>query len=205
MIEFVGGRGLVAPKPWPQPINTQTYCLTAGTYNYNHNPNYIPPNEKGIEVKRLLYKAYEAIHKYENFHGDTNRRSELNDRVDKIKEWMISQWPDIYGSMGVSGTGAVMGGFASAIGSLQGAMSGLGNSMAQAGVSVAQAWGTIHNCNQPINKVTVGQKIIANIPTPYVQAALDNFAPPKEPWHKPIKELGQKLAWNLGLYKTDAK
>jgi hypothetical protein len=39
-----------------------------------------------------------------------------------------------------------------------------------------------------------------------VQAVIDNFAIPKEPWHKPIKKLGQKLAWDLGLYKIeDAK
>ena len=82
-------------------INTQTYCLTGGAY-YPSDSMQSDPN--GVAAKAALYKAYEAIHKYENFHGDTNRRSELNDRLDQVKEWMISQWPDIRtGSYGVSG------------------------------------------------------------------------------------------------------
>jgi len=105
--------GLVAPNPWIY-INTQTACLTGATFSYQQDQTYIAdPN--GLKAKQMLYKAYEAIHKYENFHGDTNRRSELNDRVDKVKEWMIEQWPDIststYGTSAWSNTLSSLSGF----------------------------------------------------------------------------------------------
>lgn len=136
-------------------INTQSWCLTGATYSSYTEPPIRESDPKGVEVKKLLYKAYEAIHRYENFHNGTNRRSELNDRMDQVKEWMISQWPDIYGSMGVSGTGAAMSGLSSAMGSLQGAMSGLGSSMAGAAVGMTNPYNQIQ---QQVIKATLGEK-----------------------------------------------
>jgi len=168
---------LIPTQPWPPPINTQTAYLTGGAFSYQQDQNYIAdPN--GLKAKQMLYKAYECIHKYENFHGNTNRRSELNDRIDKVKEWMIEQWPDISSGYGPSGVSSAMG--------------QLGGSMVGAGAASAALSGALLGAIGGFNTYYQTQK----------EQKID-VQEPKEPWYKPVKKFGQKLAWDLGLYKSD--
>ena len=84
----------------------QTYAVSGSLLPMPSTSPYAKglSHDKGIEINRLLIKAYDMIHKYENFYNDTNRRSELNDRLDNVKRWAHSQW----GYVGVSGyTGSV--------------------------------------------------------------------------------------------------
>jgi len=85
---------LIAPKPWPIPINTQSCMITAGVM--------YSASIKGTEINSLICEAYDLIHKYENFYGDTNMRSECNDRLDRVRNLVILQWPKYQGMTGQS-------------------------------------------------------------------------------------------------------
>lgn len=157
-----------------QSISTQTYALTGAAYAqipWADPPFEYTPDPHGMEVKGCIYKAYEAIHKYENFYGGTNRRSELNDRLDQVKEWMIQQWPDIrtssYGSSGWSSSG-----WASTLGGIL-----------------------------PSASISPTASISPAPSTSIQEAYVGKYKQDSKGWSRILSDLGRGLVGSLGLYK----
>jgi len=83
----------------------------------------------GIDLSKAIDQAWKLIFKYENFHVNmdgttTNRRSELNDRLDAIRVLANNKWPiytntNSWGASGWSGYAGLSGlsGFSSSVGS----------------------------------------------------------------------------------------
>lgn len=129
----------------------QTYAVSGSPFPMPSTSPYAKDlsHDKGIEINRLLIKAYDMIHKYENFYNNTNRRSELNDRLDNVKRWAHSQWGYVgysgfTGHQGVSGVSGYVG--HAGVSGFMGAMGSIGTALGTSNVNVSNHATSLKEC-----------------------------------------------------------